>query len=178
MNDDVPISISWDEFNRAVDVALVRNTNAIRLGRAVGGTRTDIGFDRHVIGSLGEYAVAKYFDICWIPKVTGPDTGVGDIPPNLHVKATLRESGQLIVQVKDPPKFDYILVYVELRRIPNCPVAHLRGWIHGSAVQQAGTLRQQGEPGVHTTSYWIHPDKLNAMGTLRHRHTEHEPINF
>lgn len=83
----------------------------------------------HVLGALGEAAVAKALNRFWA-QPDFADRQVGDVGPGIHVRATDLVDGSLIIHEADPDEGIFILAIkrAELRG------AHWNvvGWIYGA----------------------------------------------
>jgi hypothetical protein len=97
-----------------------------------------------VIGSLGEYVVAKALGVWWAGAMPA---GAADVA-TWEVRATDIGSGGLIVRPKDPTEANYVLVLA--RRMPVFVIA---GWLPGSEAK-VERYWQADEPG-----FWLVPQQ-------------------
>lgn len=130
--------------------------SAIRDGRPLEPGRIDDGFQHHIHGAIGEYAVARALNVCWSPAVGRLDTESGDLPGNWHVKTTTRAKGSLIVRPHDPEAMIYALVVVQL------PVAVFVGSISGLDARQPEYWRDVNlAAGIHRAAWFVPQRALN-----------------
>lgn len=152
------IRLTWHEVVQSAHGGIARQVSALRDARPLEGGRTDSGFERHIIGVLGETALAKWLGVYYAPTVGSLDTPFGDVARSFHVKATLRSDGELIVRHHDPADFPYVLAIVSL------PDVRLVGWLHGHEAKQPGYwLDRNPSLGVHRAAYFVPQRDLRSM---------------
>lgn len=147
------------ELLHAAHAGVARNVSAIRDGRPLEEGRRDLGFERHIVGAIGEYAVARALGVCWRPAVGRLDTETGDIA-GLQIKSTTNPAGELIVRPHDPGGFNYVLVVV---RVPDVRIV---GWFEGHAAKQPGYWREKDGKRVHRAAFFVEQPELHAWETL------------
>jgi hypothetical protein len=160
-----PVSVQLSPFEvlHAAQVGIGRAVSALRDGRPLEDGRLDLSFERHILGAVGEYAVARATDCCWRPAVGRLDTLIGDVG-QLQVKATARPGGHLIVRPHDPASFVYVLAIIKQA----CGlVVTLMGWVPGSEAKVEAFWRERDLAlGVHRPGYWVPQAHLHPMSEL------------
>jgi hypothetical protein len=97
------VRLAWSEVALAADVGLLRNLRALQDRREprYGAPSGAASWSLHITGAIGEYVVAKLFDIHWNPSVGlrgRSDVGGDDDPPmtlelrKFHFSAPLRQA--------------------------------------------------------------------------------------
>ncbi len=163
MSDTVSVRLSWFEVMHCAQATIAKRVMALRDERQYEEGRTDLGFDRGLVGDLGEYAVSRALNVCWQPSVGRVDTERGDVGGR-QVKATMRPNGCLIVRTKDPARFDYILAIV---RVESGIVVDIIGWIDGVAAKAPHYWRDRApEIGVHQAAHFVPQDDLRPLSEL------------
>lgn len=119
------IPLSEAETRRCVWVGTERQLAAIAQGRRSYFVTAAGELGVHIVGALGEYAVAKGLGLeFWEPNIGGNDRAAGDVA-GWHVRATCRPPGELVVRDHDPHGGRFVLVVGE----PPCLT--IAGWIFG-----------------------------------------------
>jgi hypothetical protein len=126
-----PVRLCAPEVRAAVSYACDRQISAIAHGRNADnhGPTADSAWGLHIVGTLGEMAVAKMLGIYWPEDFGRLDTHTGDVGP-YQVRATLRTSGRLIVHDDDDDEAIFYLV----TGMP--PVLTVQGWLTGRDAKQ------------------------------------------
>lgn len=140
-----------------VHVALggaLRQVENILLSRADAHGYEGDGWTPHLVGALGEAALAKHLGIYWsVGVVRAPDVG------GYQVRATTRADGCLIVHDGDDADAPYILAVVAPRRF----AVRLVGWLRGREAQQGRYWRETtGRP-----AYFVPQGALRDIKELR-----------
>lgn len=163
--DAVVVELTGFEIGHAGVAGVWRNVTAIRDHRPLEDGRFDLGFGRHVEGAIGEYAAAKALGKCWSPAVGILDTNTGDLS-GVHVKATTRTDGSLIVRPHDPPELPYVLAILRLTDRDGMFVT-LPGWIQGSDARDDRYWRDR-DPrrGVHRAAWFVPQSDLRPLSEL------------
>ncbi len=160
--------LTWHEVMFAAHVGLARNVSAMSRGRQLEPGRNDLGFERHVEGAIGEYAVARMLDCCWRPLIGELDTATGDLA-GLQIKTTTRATGCLIVRPHDPPEFLYVLVLIG-------GADGTRGGLHvdvvggitGRDAKVAAYWRERDPAaGVHAAAHFVPKSELRPLYEVR-----------
>lgn len=157
MSLEVTVRLSWFEILSAAHAGVSRNVSALRDNRQVENGRTDSVWDRHILGAIGELAVAKALNRYWSPAVGRLDTETGDIEAaGVHVKATTLPNGSLIVRPHDPDDLPYVLVVLEL------PFVRIVGWMLGADAKSGRYWRDVDRArGIHRAAHFVPQDDLN-----------------
>lgn len=133
-------------------VGLSRNAGAWKDGRQLEAGRRDFGIESHVLGAMGEFAVARLLDRNWEPLVGELDTTRGDVG-RVQVKSVTRRGLSLIVRPQDPKDAFYVLMLVSMHD------AQVLGWLTGAEVKVAQFWREAGH-GVHATAHFVPEENL------------------
>lgn len=153
------IPIAWGDITVAGQVGLMRAITCHRKSRQLEAGRTDTSIERHVIGAIGEFALAKHLGVFWDPRIGQLDTKTGDVA-GYQVRATTRRGACLIVKPEDPEADRYCLVEVDLN--PGQPYAHLKGSLVGRDARQDQWWRPVGG-GVHHAAWFVPANHLEAQ---------------
>ena len=152
------ITLTSHEILHAAMAGVTRNVTALRDHRALENGRADSGWENHINGALGEYAVAKVLGRCWSPAVGVLDTDTGDLPGNWHVKSTTRRNGRLIVRRQDPMEMTYALVVLDL------PHVEVVGWIPGEFAKLEEFWEEEDRArGIHQAAYFVPAANLHSF---------------
>lgn len=145
----------------------MRTLTACCDGRKHEDGRTDMGFDRDIAGMLVEYAVARYFDLFWSPKLHQLDTYTGDLR-GVHVKSITQAHHKLIVRKIDPVDFRYVLGLVgNFRDLRRGLDIKLIGWFHGNEAKQERYWEEKDETrGIHQAAYFVPQADLHPIISL------------
>ena len=108
----------------------------------------------HIIGMLGEAALAKALGLWWMgdSEIHGPDVA------QWHVRAVTRPTSRLIVHDNDPDEAAYVLV--DISRLPVCVIV---GWIYGKDAKQPEHWQN---PGTNRPAYFVPRHALNTTDTV------------
>jgi hypothetical protein len=129
------IELDDNDIRVASHVAFDRGLTSVLAGaRNVNGGMED-PFLRHVIGALGECAVAKAFDIYWDGSV-GRFRGMGSDVGSFQVRAR-SDKLPLIIRPADSNEDVFILVYMTDSTYRKWNIA---GWVTGSQGKKIGQL--------------------------------------
>jgi hypothetical protein len=118
--------------------------------------------EMHVLGCIGEIAVAKYLDLEeHVFQSRSPDRNSADLPGNIEVKTRPKHHYDLLIQLDDNPEKIFVLVTSESPEEPR-----LVGWIYGEDAMKAHFVREyvRGRP-----CYSVPASKLNPVSTLQPR---------
>jgi len=112
-------------------------------------------FQFHVLGALGEMAVAKHYDLFW-------SGALGDYKAHdvggAQVRTTAKPDGCLIVHARDADSDPFIFVVQDKWNF------WLRGWILGKDAKQLRFWRTQG---VRTPAFFVPQDALLPIEELQ-----------
>ena len=117
------ITLTPGEMMSSGQVGLQRHIANIAAGRADKHGATPGDFGPHVIGAMGEMAVAKCLGTFWSGSTTFATRHAGDLPGGVEVRTTTHANGSLILHPTDPDDRRYVLV------IAAPPVFTVAGWI-------------------------------------------------
>ena len=115
--------------------------------------------DDELIGLMGEYGAAQYFDIGFVFN-TLYDRERSDLSNGFEVRSTKWPNGNLITHDDDKPAC-YILAIVDLDESS----VDLKGWLHSIECQQKKYWRDK--PQVRKASYWVPQNDLRPLHQLR-----------
>ena len=131
----INVTLDENDIRVASNVAYNRGLTSILAGvRNVNGGAED-PFLRHVVGAMGECAVAKGLDIYWDGSV-GRFRGMGNDVGTFQVRAR-REELPMIIRPSDNDDDIFIAVYMTDKTYRNWVIA---GWIRGRDGKQVGHL--------------------------------------
>jgi hypothetical protein len=156
----IEVPLTWREVALAAQRGLSRCLHNLKDGRkdANGAEKAyGIGADFHVMGAIGEAAVAKHYGILWEPMAFGR-IDVGD----LEVRATDYHLGRLVLHPNDRNSCPYILA-----RLHKLPVVVLVGWMIGEDAKrdewwgECNPAKPNGRP-----AFWVPNDLLHAVEEL------------
>ncbi len=115
--------------------------------------------DDELIGLMGEYAAAQYFNIDFVFNTTY-DRERSDLSNGFEVRSTTWPNGNLITYDHDKPAC-YILAIVDLDESS----VDLKGWLHSIECQQKKYWRDKFQ--VRKASYWVPQNDLRPLEQLR-----------
>lgn len=143
-------------------VGLERNFAAADKGFRLEEGREDLAIEAHIIGAMGEYAVARAFNLNYHPVAGEPDTKRGDVG-KLQVKTIRDRSRSMIVREHDPVEFDYVLCFV-----PSVQEVEIVGWLPGSEVKTDRFWKTKAKvPGLHRDCFMAKAFELRNIHTLK-----------
>jgi len=129
------VILTEDEKSTAIAEAHRRqSTNEAKglWGRNGGARVGDKAIEMHVMGAMGEMAVAKHLGLKdFLYQETEAKRGSIDLPPDIDVKTRKGHDRDLIVQLSDKPGKRYILV-----TWMNPAQLFIHGWISGEKIMQ------------------------------------------
>jgi hypothetical protein len=144
------VKLSETEVRWATEVGARRHREAVEQGRKDAHGLTDKGEERHILGALGELAVAKALDRYWsghVNRFKGPD-----LSERMQVRCRSEEWHDLIVRQDDADDHGFVLV---TGRAPNFVV---HGWIIGRDAKRFPLQAYGGrEPAHFVPSSALHP---------------------
>jgi hypothetical protein len=124
------VKLEWTEIRLALVAAGDRNLRALNRGRReTYGATPASAWQFHVVGMLGEMAVAKALGVYWQGGWPELDNGSGDVG-SIQVRATTYPDGALMVYPRDRDEAAYVLV------TGVAPILTLAGWIFGRDAKQ------------------------------------------
>lgn len=122
------------EAQRRQDYNQARNLKGRNRAAATG----DEALRLHILGCVGELAVAKYLGMeSRVFDAQGPIRGSSDLPGNIEVKTRPKANYDLLVQFGDDPNKIFVLVTHE-----GGESAHVRGWIRGKDAMRKEYVRE------------------------------------
>jgi hypothetical protein len=121
------VSLTWREVRLAAFAGIDTNIMDIYKGfrDRYGASTDENGWQKHIVGAIGEFAVAKALNQYW-PGADMELAARGDVS-RLQVRSTTRRDGRLIVNRTDRDDAAFILV----TGVP--PKLTIPGWIEGAA---------------------------------------------
>lgn len=156
------VTISPDEFSLCVQVANARQVSSIKKkGRDSVNRKNNWveELDKHIIGCIGELAVAKVIGVTWTGSVDTFKTE-SDLSGNIQVRHRSNPVWDLIVRTNDNDDD----VFVLSRGIPPGAV-EVAGWIKGKHAKREEWLRDYG--GYGRPSYFVDSAHLKPMEELK-----------
>lgn len=113
----ISTTLTWTQLDLAVNVGATRSIRALAAGRkpAHGAEKRGAGWNISILGAIGECGVARILGVFWEAS-TDPDY-VGDVSPGIHVRATERRDGSLILHDSDPDEGVFYLALVDGRTV-------------------------------------------------------------
>lgn len=150
------VQITPVEFAVASLVGSMREISAHRDGRQhVAGGPIEDGIRNHVLGAVGELAVAKALNVFWGGSVNTFKLA-GDVG-RIEVRHTARHENRLLVREQDPDARAFVLV----TGYP--PELVVRGWIWGA---DAKVDRWAENPGDRGRCYFVPQGELYPIRDL------------
>ena len=145
------LTLTEEEMMTIALQAVTRHVVNVISGRQDRYGHIGLGFDAHITGALGEYAVARFLDVAWdyLPKDTLDSPG--DVVDGLQVRTTTRPDGSLIIHENDAPYHRYILAIVKL------PIVKLMGWCYGHEGQNPTYWRTYQRPAFFVPATDLRP---------------------
>lgn len=152
------VTISPDEWSLCVQVANARQVSSIKKGGRDTVSKKDgwlEEFTPHIIGCVGELAVAKALGVSWTGSV---DTfrSVPDLEGGVQVRHRKNPTWDLIVRSNDKDHETFILS----RGMPPGAI-EVVGWIKGSDAKREEWLKDVGNYGK--PSYFVKAEYLNPI---------------
>lgn len=152
---DTPVVILDErEFLHAALGGFYRQYENIRDGRSdfYGAERSENGFEIHINGALGEYALSKWSNTHWgVGKLRGDDVG------NWQVRTRSKDWYELIVHPDDPDDRAFVLITGRNTRY------RLVGWIWGHEAKQDEFWK---DPAKGRPAYFVPHNRLYPIDTL------------
>lgn len=131
--------------------ALMRAVSGQRDERQFEQGRTDFGFERHLIGALGEYVMSKFLDVHFAPLIGRLDTDRCDVA-GYQVRASTHPKSDLIVKRDAKPEEPY--AHVRLRLAGSTPHAEVHGWILAEDAMRPDWWKTKAQ-GFHHSAYAV-----------------------
>jgi len=135
------ITLADYELENAAFVGMRRQASA-RINQRVarGGMSEQDGWGNHVEGACGEYAAARFLNVCWTGSV---GTFGEDLKPNIEVKTRSNHSYDLLIRNNEDLDKIFILV------TGTAPHFWVRGWAVGKHVVSDKWIKYYGNrPGA------------------------------
>lgn len=150
------VTLSWSELMQAALVGAMRQISNVTKGRThAHGCPEDQGWQYHIEGACGEYAVAKHFGIFWsgnLGQFEMADVG------KLQVRTTDAPHKRLILYKKDNPEDIFVSV------VGLAPRYTLRGWVYAFEGKKPEFWK---DPKGGRPNYFVSTDILRPMETLK-----------
>jgi len=148
----VEVRLTWPEVHIGAHVGIMREIqdreqNLVNIAQA----EAEGGWERHVVGALGEMAFAKWVGIFWSGSLG--DYRADDVGP-YQVRAIVKERHSLIIRPVDKDDKKFILVWDQT------PKYFLMGW------QWAGNIKRQvfvREPNGRDPAFFVPQAALFSM---------------
>lgn len=164
--DVIDVDLCWTEVRVAAMVGVERNTRAMWQGstHAYGAKGHDKGWQFNIVGTIGEYAVAKALGLYAPFSDSRADLYAGDLifpafdgPRGIQVRATTLDRGALLVHPRDPDDQPFVLVTGQPPRLT------VRGWLFGFEAKDPVHWR---EAGMRHPAFAVPQDVLRPIETL------------
>jgi hypothetical protein len=149
----VILSELW--LRKAIKVGEDRHAYALAHHLKHYGLKDDDHFSHHIIGAVGECAVAAFFQLRWNPNI-GVITGV-DVSGKIEVRARRLEGTglDLAMRPKDKDDLPYVLVWVSQDYM-----TELIGWLYGWETKGKGQW-------CDSKQVWFIPPPYRGINELR-----------
>lgn len=164
------IKLSWAEVTFACQAGVMRHLVNCRDKKNQSNLESEkwTAFDRHAMGALAEYAVAKWLNLHWephTPNVCGGDLGGSQ---EIEVRWTNSWSGHLLIQKEEKDitrRFVLVTGDLQTRTPKNHVVLNVPGWLVGLDGQRDEWWRTAKEDGRYC--YWVPQKALLPMEKIR-----------
>jgi hypothetical protein len=155
----IRVVLSRYEIEQALFVAGQRNKSAAdrELHGAHGAPEGEEGEALHVVGCLGEKAVAKHFNLYWNGSIDNNDAP--DVGGLLEVRTRTKDSYDLLLRDRDKKICPYVLVFGTV----TSPVFILKGW---TTLKEGRIPANIARHGGGPPAYFVTQSKLHPMSTL------------
>lgn len=152
----IDITLTEAQFRHAALAGFLRQAENIVAGRRDGYGFTGDGWAAHILGAVGEYAVAAALGIHW----PGPGTLRAPDVGQLQVRTRNRHSYELIIHPADENAAAFVLVTTD----PATPLVYrVHGWLLG----RHGKRREWwNDPAGGRAAYFIPQASLRPLGEL------------
>lgn len=167
---DASITLTKDEYDAAAALGVKREAlrRARQKARPVPGDGGGDWDDRNAIGAVAEYALAKLlgpaFVRDWVETKAYSENHRAiacDVGDNLHVRATTRANGNLILHPGDPDNGAFVLARVDGRTVT------FPGWCRAGACKTDEYWRDTGPGFGKRPAYVVPARELLPMDALR-----------
>jgi hypothetical protein len=131
------VALTWAELSMCGDIGVRRQVTAFMGGRRQYGNPdgSEPLFDQHIAGVIAEFAVARFFNLCWRPSIGEIDNiDVGGLI-EARVRLLPGNGSDLAIRPKDHDDKPYVHVHVYRER-PWRP--ELIGWLYGGEGKHPG----------------------------------------
>lgn len=147
--------LAWTEIRQAASMGVNRRLRGIKKGRTDTNGKPDDTWGTDIHGAIGEFAVAKHFNIFW-SDIAGLDKDKGDFA-SFDVRTTAHWNGRLWLYPSDQDDRIFILVTLDL------PTVRIAGWklaCDGKVPKYKETSKRGG------TLYYVPQPDLDDMGAM------------
>ena len=163
----VEVRLTFTEIIIAATLGVMRRVSAMKNGRVQVNGGTDKGgkdWQSHIVGCLGEMAVAKALDRFWSATVGHIDRG--DIGEDYEVRTrdVDRKGPDLVLTPRDKDDVPYILAHVNYPTEGRAPVFRLLGWYTTTEGRVDKYFQTKKTPGKDL--WYIPPGDLFPMSDL------------
>lgn len=117
------VTLTPSEMMTSGTIGLQRHVANIAAGRTDRHGAPPGDFGPHVLGAMGEMAVAKCLGTFWSGSTTFATRHDGDLPGGVEVRTTAHAAGRLILHPTDPDDRRYVLV------VASPPTFTVVGWV-------------------------------------------------
>lgn len=162
MTHETTIHFTWSEMMMAVIVGVQRQMSSLRKGSDDRFVKEGAkGWDAHIEGAIGEFAVAKALNIHWAGTLDTYKRG-GDIGANVQVRNRSRHDWELQIREDDIPKdgeqeqYFVLVTGTGFDRV-------VRGWFPSRQPKEAAWWKNHGG---HGYAWFVPQDRLNPLHEL------------
>ncbi len=163
----IVVKITEGELYVAAQTALMRQMDALRKDR-----KTDYGgwwegWTSNVVGTVGEKAVAKHYNLYWSGAFG--DLSAADVC-GLQVRTSQQGWADLRINTDDTDSDIFVLVTLEdcLGGEKDCRIlATLQGWAYAEEAKANPDWYREGKKGT-TKRHWMPQSELHPMSELKH----------
>lgn len=151
----VTVELSYAEMQVAIMIGGQRQIQNMKLDNkhSYGLEDGPIAWGNHIIGCIGEMAIAKHLNKYWCGAVGNYQSADVD---RYQVRATMHKNGRLILHPEDDACI-FFLVIVEKR------LCHLAGWMHADDARHEKYWKDIGNG---RPAFWVPQDDLMPMGAF------------
>lgn len=149
------VTLTPSEMMSAGQVGLQRHIANIAANRTDRHGATPGDFSPHILGSMGEMAVAKALGVFWSGSSTFATRNAGDLPGGVEVRTTAHANGRLLVHPSDPDDRRFVLV------VAAPPTFTVCGWLFGRDAKIPANWQDPTGKGRH--AYFVERSALLLM---------------
>jgi len=135
------------------------NENLNLSGRNNGPATGNAALQIHILGAIGELAVAEYLNLeKYVFAETNAVRGSFDLPPNIDVKTRSKHWMDLVIQLDDDPSKIFVHATCEDKKV------RMHGWTYGHRVMKDNFIK---DPAGNRPAYFVREWALHPMHLLK-----------